>query len=140
MVPARNARLLLLSSQASPPGSQQSFHKEMANLTDSMVSLLFSATVLPSASTSLPPQDHRKGYQKTTGSPKVWPSDWPKGRPLALNFLPASRSASQVCGKLSPARPISSNHEVRLVNSPPPMLHGTAIHFLPSLATIFEIS
>src|SRR5438874_7293113 len=140
MVPPRNARLLLLSSQASPLSSCASFQKPTMNLTDSTVSLLLSATVLPSASTSLPPHDHRNGYQKTTGSPKVWPSDWPKGRPLALSVLPASCSASQVCGNLSPARSISSNHDVRLVRRPPPMLHGTAIHLLPSLATILEIS
>jgi hypothetical protein len=90
IVPERKARLLLLSSQASPPGSQQSFQNDTANLTDSIVSLLFSATVLPSASTSLPPHDHRKGYQKPGASPKVWPRVCPIGRPLAFSFLPAS--------------------------------------------------
>src|SRR5437762_12227193 len=62
MLPDRKARLLLESSQASPPSSIVSFHKGTANLTDSTVSLLFSATVLPSASTSLPPHDHRYAY------------------------------------------------------------------------------
>src|SRR6516225_8722108 len=100
IVPARKARLLLESSQANPPSSQASFHKPTANLTDSIVSLLLSTTVLPSASTSLPPHDHRYGYQKLGASPKVWPRVWPSGRPLALSFLPASRSVSQVSGNL----------------------------------------
>src|SRR5262249_40167557 len=55
---------------------------------------------LPSASTPLPPHDQRKGDQKTTGSPKVWPSDWPYGRPWALSFLPTARYSSQVSGNL----------------------------------------
>src|SRR5215475_16004345 len=59
MLPDRKARLLLVSSQASPPSSQLSFQRPVANLTDSMVSWLFKTTVLPSASTSLPPQDHK---------------------------------------------------------------------------------
>src|SRR5205823_3066146 len=59
MVPDRKARLLLESSQASPPSSIVSFHKATANLTDSIVSLLLSATVLLSSPISLPPHDHR---------------------------------------------------------------------------------
>ena len=39
-MPARNARLLLLSSQARPPGSQQSFQNGTANLTDSTQGIL----------------------------------------------------------------------------------------------------
>ena len=53
MPPDRKARLFLVSSQASPPSSQASCQRPTANLTDSIVSLLLSATVLPSASTSL---------------------------------------------------------------------------------------
>src|SRR6266446_5146568 len=102
MVPARWARLLLESAQARPPSSQASFHQPTANLIDSTTSLLLSATVLPSASTSLPPQDQRYGYQKLGASPKVWPSVWPNGRPFAFSFLPASRYSSQVCGNLPP--------------------------------------
>src|SRR5216683_7557231 len=98
IVPDRKARLLLVSSQASAPSSHASFQKPTANLTDSTVSLLLSATVLPSASSSLPPHDQRKGYQKTTGSPKVWPSDCPIGRLCALSFLPATRYSSHVSG------------------------------------------
>src|SRR6266702_2041962 len=73
MVPERKARLLLLSSQASPPSSMVSFHSTTANLTDSMVSLLFNTTVLPSASTSLPPHDQRYGYHHPGASPNVCP-------------------------------------------------------------------
>jgi hypothetical protein len=36
-----------------------------------MVSWLFKTTVLPSASTSLPPQDHKYGYHKAGASPNV---------------------------------------------------------------------
>src|SRR6267142_2651130 len=62
MVPDRKARLLLVSSQASPPSSQASFQNATANLTDSSVAFESRATVLPSASTSLPPHDQRYGY------------------------------------------------------------------------------
>src|ERR1044071_9503997 len=109
MLPDKNARLLLESSQASPPSSIVSFHSGTANLTDSSVSLLFSTTVLPSASTSLPPHDHRYGYHQPGASPKVWPAVWPYGRPLALSFLPASRNLSHVSGKL--VYPTSSNQD-----------------------------
>src|SRR6516162_4028661 len=111
MLPDRNARLLLVSSQASPPSSIVSFHSATANFTDSTVSLVLSTTVLPSASTSLPPQDHRYGYHQPGASPKVCPAVWPIGRPLALSFLPASSNASQVSGKL--LYPTSSNHDLR---------------------------
>src|SRR5258707_14243994 len=100
MVWARKARLLLVSSQASPPSSIVSFQSATASLIDSTVSLLFTTTVLPSASTSLPPNDHRNGYHQPGASPNVWPAVWPIGRPLALSFLPASRKASQVSGKV----------------------------------------
>src|SRR5215831_17439204 len=111
MLPARKARLLLVSSQASPPSSQVSFQKPIANLTDSTVSRLFNTTVLPSASTSLPPHDHKYGYHQPGASPNVCPALWPSGRPLALSFLPASSNASQVSGKV--LYPISSNHDLR---------------------------
>src|SRR4249919_667139 len=101
MVPERNARLLLLSSQASPPSSIVSFHSATANLTDSTVSLLLRTTVLPSASTSLPPHDNRYGYQNALASPKACASVWPSGCPLAFSFLPASRHSSQFAGYFS---------------------------------------
>src|SRR3954453_21335939 len=101
IVPDRNARLLPESSQAKPPSSQESFHIATANLTDSIVSLLLSTTVLPSASTSLPPHDHRYGYQNALASPKACATVWPRGWPFAFSFLPASRHSSQVCGYFS---------------------------------------
>src|ERR1700752_624964 len=54
----RNARLLLVSSQARPPSSWASFQKAVMNLTDSITSFLLILTVLPSFSTSVPPHDH----------------------------------------------------------------------------------
>src|SRR5438067_3651724 len=101
MLPERKARLLPESSQARAPSSQASFHIATANFTDSIVSLELSTTVLPSASTSLPPHDHRYGYQNALASPKACASVWPSGRPLAFSFLPASRHASQVSGYFS---------------------------------------
>jgi hypothetical protein len=44
---------------------------------DRLDRLLLSATVLPSASTSLPPHDHKYGYHQFGASPKVWPAVWP---------------------------------------------------------------
>src|SRR6516165_12069294 len=123
MLPDKKARLLLVSSHASPPSSQLSFQRPVANLTDSTVSWLFKTTVLPSASTSLPPQDHKYGYHQPGASPIVCPAVWPMGRPLALSFLPASSNASQVSGKA--LYPISSNHDLRKATSVPPMAHGT---------------
>src|ERR1051325_8675083 len=111
MLPDRKGRLWPQSSPAKPPSSQASFHMPTANLTDSIVSRLLRTTVLPSASTSLPPHDHRYGYHQPGASPKVCPAVWPIGRLLAFNFLPASRSASQVAGKV--AWPTSSNHDLR---------------------------
>src|SRR5690348_16357849 len=132
MLPDKKARLLPESSHANPPSSQASFHRATANLTDSIVSLLFNTTVLPSASTSLPPHDHRYGYQKALASPKAWPRVWPKGWPLAFNVLPAARQSSQVCGYFSTSKPISFHQEVRLTICSPTIVLGTASHFLPS--------
>src|SRR5207247_9118917 len=112
--PARKARLVPESPQARAPSSQASCQKPIANLTDSIVSLLFSTTVLPSASTSLPPHDHKYGYQKAFASPKACATVWPRGCPLAFNFLPASRHSSQVAGYFSASKPISFHHDVRL--------------------------
>src|ERR1700683_588430 len=110
IVPARKARLLLVSSQAKPPSSQQSFQKATPNLTDSIVALLLSTT-LPPLSTSMPPYAQRSGYQKLGGSPKLWPNACPIGWPLALSFLPRSRYSSQVSGNL--LYPTASNHDLR---------------------------
>src|SRR5437660_10753649 len=111
MLPDRKARLLPESSQARPPSSHASFHKPTANLTASMVPGLFSTTVLPSASTSLPPHDQRYGYQNAFASPKACANVWPSGRPLAFSFLPASRHSSQVSGYFSGPYPISFHHQ-----------------------------
>src|SRR6185503_4060526 len=123
MVPARNARLLLESSQARPPSSKQSFQNATANFTDSSVALLSRTTVLPSFSTSMPPNDQRNGYQNVGGSPKLWPSVWPSGRPFALSFLPTVRYSSHVSGNL--LKPASANHDLRYEVSAPRTHHGT---------------
>src|SRR4030081_2684936 len=87
MLPDRMARLLLVSSQARPPSSIVSFHKATANLTDSSVSLLFSTTVLPSASTSLPPHDHRVGVPPARRVAEGVPGGLPVRVPGSLQFL-----------------------------------------------------
>src|SRR5690349_2769533 len=58
---ARNAALLLLSSQLRPRSSSPSFHRPAAYSTAAMVSLELMATVLPSCSSSLPPKAHITG-------------------------------------------------------------------------------
>src|SRR3954451_15591299 len=139
IVPDRKARLLLVSSQASPPSSIVSFHSGTANFTDSSVSLLFRTTVLPSASTSLPPHDQRYGYHQPGASPKVWPAVWPKGWPAAFSFLPAARYSSQFCGNFS-GKPASASQDLRYATSPPPTQYGTPIHLPPWVATILQMS
>src|SRR5258705_11887721 len=98
MVPERNARLLFESSQARPPSSQASFQNATANFTDSSVSFELRATVLPSFSTSLPPNAHMNEYQNTGASPKACPAVWPIAEPLVLSFLPTSRYCCHVFG------------------------------------------
>src|SRR5215475_3570772 len=109
--PAWKARLLLVSSQASPPSSQASFQKACMNFTDSMVPLELMTTFLPLASVSAPPKLQRSGYENVGGSPKLWPRAWPTGLPLALSFLPTSRHSSQVLG--NSLTPISACQERR---------------------------
>src|SRR5262249_2753650 len=125
MVCERKARLLLVSSQASPPSSMVSFHRATASLIDSTVSLLFSTTVLPSFATSWPPIDQRNGSHQPGASPKGWPAVWPIGRPLALSLRPTSRNLSQFSGKVSV--PASASHDLRYATSPPPTVKGTPI-------------
>src|SRR5215470_3707598 len=91
MVPDRKARLLLESSQASPPSSWASFQNPTIYFTDSMVSLRLRTTVLPSASTSLPPNDPRIGkVRRVAESVAKRLADGPA---LGFQFLPASRYA-----------------------------------------------
>jgi hypothetical protein len=56
--PAWKARLLLVSSQASPPSSQQSFQNACMNFTDSTAPALLSTTFFPVLSVSAPPKAH----------------------------------------------------------------------------------
>src|SRR4029450_5410055 len=130
--PAWKARLLLVSSHASPPSSQQSFQKACRNFTDSSVPLELIATFLPLASTSAPPKSQRNGYAKVGGSPKLWPSACPTGLPLALSFLPTSRYSSQVFG--NSFAPISLNHDRRYATALPTSARGTASQRPPILA------
>src|SRR6267142_3722067 len=109
--PAWKARLLLVSYQASPPSSQESFQNACMNFSDSSAPLLLSTTFLPLGSVSAPPKLHSNGYAKVGGSPKLWPSACPTGLPLALSFLPISRYSSHVLG--NSFAPISLNQDRR---------------------------
>src|SRR5215831_13078787 len=99
IVPARNARLLLVSSQASPPSSRQSFQKATVNFSASIVSLLL-MTTLPLSSISAAPKHHVTAYAQLLGSPRLWPKAWPIGRFFFLSAVPTFRSSSQVSGNL----------------------------------------
>src|SRR5215467_4153022 len=99
IVPARNARLLLLSSQASPPSSRHSFQKATVNLIASIVSLLL-MTTLPLSSTSVAPKHQVTAYAQLLGSPRLWPKACPIGRFFFLSAVPTLRNSSQVSGNL----------------------------------------
>src|SRR5712672_1968199 len=119
MVCDRKARLLLVSSQARPPSSMVSFQRATANLIDSTVSLLARTTVLPSAATSWPPHDQRKGYHQAGASPNVWPAVCPIGRPLAFSFVPSPRESPKLSHAhsldLEQARQIPPQYTLRMV-------------------------
>src|SRR5262245_32322947 len=93
----RNARLLLLSSHASPPSSKHSFQSTLLNRTASTVFLLLRTTLRP-PSTSAPPHIQTSGYAHAFGSLMLWPNACPNGRPFAFSFLPAARNSSHVVG------------------------------------------
>ena len=104
-----------------------------ANLTDSTVSLLFSTTVLPSASTSLPPHDHRIRIPPARRVAEGVPGGLADtAGPSAFSFLPAARNSSQVVGELVVSRPRRTTTCDRR-SSPPPTHHGTPIHLLPTV-------
>src|SRR4030081_85632 len=100
IVPDRKARLLLESSQARPPSSWASFQNAVKNFTDSIVYFELRLTVLASASTSRPPHATKWGEATAGASPRLRAGLCPRGRSLALSFLPASRYSSQVSGNL----------------------------------------
>src|SRR5712691_243536 len=71
------------------------------HLTALSVSGELSATVLPSASNSLPPNAHRTGKLVDLPSPGACPSDMPMGLPYACIFCAAASSSSNVSGNLA---------------------------------------
>src|SRR3990170_1119062 len=88
--PARNARLLVVSSQPKPLSSHASFQNAWRNFTDSSVAFELMTTFFPLSSTSAPPKSQSSGYEKVEGS-RPRPSDCPTGLPFAFIFLPTSR-------------------------------------------------
>src|SRR6266436_8134696 len=109
--PAWKARLLLVSSQASPPSSQESFQNDCMNLTESTAPLLLSTTFLPVLSVSAPPNAHSIVYVNVGASPKVWPSVWPYGLPFFLRGAKTLRASSHVFGNW--LAPVSLSHDRR---------------------------
>src|SRR5438093_12486370 len=109
--PAWKARLLLVSSQASPPSSQASFQNACMNFTESTAPLELMTTFFPVASVSAPPKDHKSGYVKVGASPNVWPRVWPTGWPFFLRRAPTLRYSSQFLGKCS--APTSLSQDLR---------------------------
>src|SRR2546422_4588571 len=120
----RKARLFVLSSQARPPSSKQSFQTARVSFTASTVFLLLSATVRPSFWTSSPPHIHTIGYAHAFGSLIECPKAWPNGLPLALNARPTFLNSSQVFGYSKPA---SLNQSSRYVTAHETMNCGTPI-------------
>src|SRR5882672_4700527 len=109
--PEWKARLLVVSSQASPPSSQASFQKAVIHLTASIVFFEFSTTFLPVLSVSAPPNVHVSGYDQPGASLTVWPSVWPKGLPFFLRVAPSFRYSSRVLG--GAVAPASANQDLR---------------------------
>src|SRR2546423_5943846 len=95
----KNAWLLSGSSQPSTAGSMY-LYISTYHLTALSVSGELSATVLPSASNSLPPNAHSTGKLVDLPSPGAWPSDMPIGLPYAFIFCAAANSSSNVSGNL----------------------------------------
>src|SRR4029453_8501757 len=137
IVPAREALLLLLSSQASPPSSRQSFQKATVNFTASSVSLLLIAT-FPFWSISAPPKPQVTEYAQLFGSPRLWPKACPRGRPFFLSSVPTLRSSSQVSGNFM--APASLNQSSRYAHVEGTEQSGTAFQRLPTTPTSFVVS
>src|SRR5579864_170540 len=106
--PARNALLLLESSQDSPVSSNDSFHADTSFFIASTYIGLLKATVLPSRSTSIAPWLHMYGYAQLGGSPWLWPNACPIGWPAALSFLPTAKNWSHVRSRIFPVRACST--------------------------------
>src|SRR6266850_1205041 len=137
IVPARYARLLLLSSQASPPSSRQSFQTATVNFTASSVSLLLMAT-LPFLSISVPPKPQVIEYAQLLGSPRLWPKAWPIGWPFFLSAIPTLRHSSQVSGNL--LAPTSLNQSSRYAHVAGTEQSGTAFQLPPTTLTFLLCS
>src|SRR5439155_27022036 len=137
IVPARYARLLLLSSQASPPSSRQSFQAATVNFTASSVSLLLMMT-FPLWSISAPPNPRVTEYAQLLGSPRLWPNAWPMGWFFFLSALPTLRHSSQVSGNL--LAPTSLNQSSRYAQVEGTEHSGSAFHRLPTTLTFLLCS
>src|SRR6266498_3073485 len=96
----RKAWLLSGSSQPTTPGSMN-LNICMYHWTALSVSGEFSATVLPSASNSLPPNAQSTGKLVDLPSPGAWPRLMPTGLPNACSFWAAVSNSSNVSGNLS---------------------------------------
>src|SRR5206468_366257 len=137
IVPARYARLLLESSQASPPSSRQSFQTATVNFTASSVSLLL-MTTFPLWSISAPPKPQVTEYAQLLGSPRLWPKACPMGWSFFLRAIPTLRHSSQVSGNL--VAPASLNQSSRYAHVEGTEQSGTAFQWLPTTLTFLLCS
>src|SRR4249920_3676924 len=123
MSPARNALLLLGSSQESVPGMKVSYIAR-AYSSAAMVSLELIVTLLRS-STILPPCDHTTQWHQALASPTALPNAKPHGVPLAFSACNSLRKDGVSVGiSLNPAASIWLR---RYVMQPPRKPSPTAI-------------
>src|ERR671918_2341807 len=131
--PARNALLLLVSSQDSVPGMKVSY-SAWAYFSASTVSGL-SITTWSFSSTSLPPCDHTTQVHQALPSPTALPSARPGGWPFALSFWQSSRKPAGSSGTAS--KPASLTQDLRYTQRPPEAPIGMPIQ-RPSLVPYFS--
>src|SRR5438552_4103660 len=110
------------------------------HLTALSVSGELSATVLPSASNSLPPNAHSTGKLVDLPSPGAWPSDMPIGLPYAFIFCAAANSSSNVSGNLgTPAALKKSGRQFHAAGAWPSMSARHLPSTMPAcLATSYQ--
>ena len=107
--PDKKALLLLPSSQLAAPSMKVGANSR-AYSSEAMVSGLLRMT-LSSASTTLPPWDHRIQWAQALPSPLALPSAKPPGCPFSLSFVISVKKSAVLSG--IPSKPASWTWETR---------------------------